>query len=101
MEIKVGKYTLCSDQWSMWIEEEYSYKSEKGKNKGKKVTDTRRVAGYSQNFPQLLKSFEEHRYRNSDAREVKQVLEQFATTERTMMKFIMEAYRNKFRLEDK
>ena len=101
MEIKVGKYTLYSDQWSMWIEEEYTYTGSKGKNAGKKVTESRRVAGYSQNFQQLMKSFAERRYRNSDAKDVKQMLEQMAGTERTMMKFINEACKNKFGLEGK
>ena len=101
MEIKVGRYTLCSDQWQMWIEEEYTYKGKKGKNDGKMVTETRKVAGYSQNLWQLLKSFNENRYRNSDAKEMKEILDTLAQSERTMMKFIGEAYKKKFGLEEK
>lgn len=101
MEIKVGKYTLYSDQWSMWIEEEYTYIGKKGKNEGKKVKETRKVAGYSSNLVQLLKSFNENQYRNDDATEMEQVLEKMTMTERTMMKFINAAYRKKFRLEEK
>lgn len=70
MRIKVGKYTLCSDPYSLWIEEEHIVK--KGKNKGE-VTNTR-VAGYSPTFETLISSFTANKVMDSDAGNLKELL---------------------------
>ena len=90
MEIQVGKYTLCSDQWCMWIDETYTYEGKKGRNKGKQVTEKRRVAGYSNNFRQLLVSFLEHKTRSSDAKEMKEMVEDLSRIESDIRKLIEE-----------
>ena len=70
MEIKIGKYILRSDKYSMWIDEEHEV--QKGKNKGKVVT--RKVAGYSNTFDQLLKSFIAVKHRDNDAQTITELL---------------------------
>lgn len=97
MEIKIGKYTLCSDQWSMWIEEEYSYE---GKG-GKKKNGTRRVAGYCGDFRQLMRSYCQHKYRGDGAKEMREALNVLADTEKDVMEFIDKSCKKKFRLEEK
>lgn len=76
MEIKIGKYILKSDRFSMWIEEEHLV--EKGKTKGKKIT--KRVAGYSTTFDNLLRDFVQVKHRDNDAKTVKELLEVFKQT---------------------
>lgn len=71
MEIRVGKYILKSDRYSMWIEEEHEVKE--GKTKGKKVT--KRVAGFTSNFDLLLRDFVRVKHRDNDAQTVKELLE--------------------------
>ena len=70
MEIKIGKYILRSDKYSMWIDEEHIVKE--GKTKGRTVT--KRVAGYSTTFEGLLRSFIEVKHRDNDAKTVKELL---------------------------
>ena len=53
MEIKIGKYKVCSDNYCMWIT--VMVKPEKG---GKEYE--KKVAGYSINAEQLLDSFIEN-----------------------------------------
>lgn len=76
MEIPVGKYILRSDKYSMWIDEEYIV--QEGKTKGKKVT--RRVAGYSNNFDNLINSFVKTKHRDNDAKTLKELLQVFKKT---------------------
>lgn len=97
MEIEVGKYTLMSDQWSMWIDEKYEYTNKKGE----RTTGVRRCAGYSPNLWLLMEDFAERSTRESGAREMREVLDELASTERAMMKFINTAYKKKFALEEK
>ena len=76
MEIRIGKYILKSDRFCMWIEEEYEVKE--GKTKGKK--GTKRVAGYSTTFEQLLRSFVQVKHRDNDAQTVAELLKVFKQT---------------------
>lgn len=71
MEIRIGKYILRSDKYSMWIDEEYTV--QEGKTKGKKVT--KKVAGYSTTFENLLHSFIQVKHRDNDAKSVKELIE--------------------------
>lgn len=71
MEIRVGKYIIKSDQWSCWIEEEYTGKDSKT---GKDKKMTRRVAGWDTNFDNLLHSFTQHKHMASEAKTVEEFL---------------------------
>ena len=94
MEIKVGKYTLKSDRYSTWIEEEY--KSEDEKTKGK--TMTRRVAGYCQSFNRLLEDFIDKGIKDSDAKSVEEALSVLCKATRDAKKISKEAAEKNFRI---
>lgn len=70
MKIAVGKYTLRSDRYAMWIDEEVEV--QKGKNKGEKRVQ--RIAGYSSDFKSLLSSFTRHKVVDNDAETVEELL---------------------------
>ena len=72
MEIKIGKYTLKSDGFCMWIDEEYEIKT--GKTKGKK--GVRRIAGYASNLDNLIRQFIDHRHKASEATTVAELLKE-------------------------
>lgn len=67
MEIKVGRYIICSDSCNLWVEESYQ-------SKGKE--QRRKVAGYCSNINDLCKSFFDGRLRGSDAGSVGELLAQ-------------------------
>ena len=66
MNIRVVKYILRSDPYCMWIEEEYKQKDGK--------TASKRVAGYSTNLNNLLRSFAEKKLYGSDAENMEQLI---------------------------
>lgn len=72
MEIRIGKYILRSDRFCAWIDVEYETKDKNGKPTGK--TTTRKVAGYSNDFSDLLRSFVRVQHRDNDAKTVKELL---------------------------
>ena len=74
MKIEVGKYTLYSDQWSMWITEKYETKDKKTKLPSGKYEE-RRVAGYSTSIKNLLRSFRDMKVGGSDAESLEELLE--------------------------
>lgn len=94
MTIKIGKYTLHSDSYSMWIDEEYTIS--KGKNKGK--TDIRRIAGYSTSLKNLLSSFRRNKTMGSDAEDLEGFLEVLKTTFEDMDAINREAVEKDFKL---
>lgn len=71
MEIRVGKYILRSDQYCLWIDEEYTSKGKDGKP-GKK--QTRRVAGYAPNIDILVRQFVAHKHMASEAATVEELV---------------------------
>lgn len=71
MKIQVGKYTLRSDQYCMWVDEEYII--EEGKHKGE--LDTRRVAGYCTDITRLLNDFRQKKTWGSDAESLEELIE--------------------------
>lgn len=75
MEIRIGKYVLRSDKFSMWIDAEYEAKDKNGNPTGK--TATRRVAGYTTSWEYLLRDFIEVQHRDNDAKTVKELLKVF------------------------
>ena len=89
MEIRVGNFTLRSDERCFWIEEEYI-----GKDKDKKdKLMTRRVAGYASSYANLLRQFTDHKHKAIGAdtmtkliRELKQIAEDTAQINETALK---------------
>ena len=71
MDIRIGKYYLRSDRYCMWIDTEYETKKD-GKPTGK--TAMRKVAGYSRDFGDLLRSFVRVQHRDNDAKTMKELL---------------------------
>ena len=67
MEIKRGKYTLKSDRWCFWIEEEYINK------KGKK--DIRNVSGYYADIEQLANGLANHTLGESEATSMRKLID--------------------------
>ena len=97
MEIRVGKYILRSDQFTLWIEEEYISKGKDGKP-GKK--QTRKVAGYTDNIDNLIRQFVAHKHRASEAttmtaliKELKQIAEDAAELKKTAVANDLKAMR--------
>lgn len=89
MEIRVGQFTLKSDQMCFWIEEEYIGKD---KNKKDKLM-TRRVAGYASTYANLLRQFTDHKHKAIGAdtmtkliRELKQIAEDTASVNEAALK---------------
>ena len=66
MNIKVGKYIFRSDQYCMWIEEEYTQKNGEIASK--------RVAGYAWNIDNLMRQFSESKVYGSDAESIQQLI---------------------------
>lgn len=93
MEIKIGKYIMKSDQYCMWIEEEYEGKD---KDDNPKLA-YRRVAGYSMNFEQLMKSFCEHKFRGSGASDLRELLKDLAQIQDDMENFRKTAVKEGFK----
>ena len=82
MRIEIGKYIIVSDPQCMWIEEKYTGETKKGEEK----EYTRRVSGYVRTFKELLENFAEHKIRESTARDVKELLADFADCEKELRK---------------
>lgn len=76
MEIKIGKYTIKSDAFCYWIEEEYEIQN--GKTKGKK--GVRRVAGYASSLDALFRQFVEHKHKASEASTVSELIKEMKQT---------------------
>lgn len=74
MEIRVGRYILRSDQFCLWIEEEYESKGKDGKP-GK--TQRRKVAGYADNIDMLIRQFLEHKHKASEASTVEELIKEW------------------------
>ena len=94
MKIEVGKYTLCSDQYSLWIEESYEGKDSKGRAK----MQTRRVAGYAGNMAILMKQFCNHKYKSSDAETMRELLKELTQTFADMVELNEKAVKNDFKV---
>ena len=74
MEIKVGRYYLRSDQFCIWVEEEYQSKSKDGKP-GR--VQRRKVAGYTNSIDNLIRQFCEHKHRASEATTVAELIKEW------------------------
>ena len=94
MDIKVGKYSLRSDMYSLWVEEEYEGKDANDKPKKAK----RRVAGYAGNMEILTRQFCEHRYKDSDAETVRELLKILTQTFEDMKTLNEAAVKNDFKI---
>lgn len=74
MEIRVGKFILRSDQYCMWIEEEYQSKGKDGKQ-GR--IQKRKVAGYTNSIDNLVRQFCRHKHMASEATTVEQLIKEW------------------------
>ena len=97
MEIRVGKFILRSDQYCMWIEEEYQSKGKDGKP-GR--VQRRKVAGYTNSIDNLIRQFCEHKHMASEAttveeliKEWKQIIEDAAKLKKTAVSNDLKAMR--------
>lgn len=97
MDIRVGRFILRSDQYAIWIEEEYQSKGKDGKP-GRK--QTRKVAGYTNSIDNLVKQFVAHKHMASEAttveeliKEMKQVAEDAALIKKTAVANDLKAMR--------
>ena len=85
MKIDIGRYSIVGDSFCLWITETRETKDPKTKKKTGKTT-TERVAGYCENFEQLMEDFIDRKTRNSDATELKALLKDLAGAERDAKK---------------
>lgn len=90
MEIKVGRYTLKSDKFAMYIDEDYV--AENGK-KG-----TRQVAGYCTRMDYLLADFIEKQINDSDAKKLKDVMQKIADATDEAKAIAIAAYKGDFKI---
>lgn len=74
MEIRIGKFILCSDQYSLWVMEEYQSKGKDGKP-GR--VQKRKVAGYTNNIDNLIRQFCAHKHMASEATTVEQLIKEW------------------------
>lgn len=73
MDVRIGKYILKSDGYSLWVEEEYVGKDKNGKEK----KQTRRVAGYAYSLDNLIHQFVSHKHKASEATTVAELLKEW------------------------
>ena len=95
MEIRVGKFILRSDQYSMWVDEEYQSKGKSGKP-GR--VQTRKVAGYSRTLTQLYDSFIGHKFRTSEATTVAELLKDLKQLEQDLSEIRKTAVKEDFKM---
>lgn len=95
MDIKIGKFHLRSDQYSLWVDEEYQSKGKDGKP-GK--TQIKRVAGYSRTMSQLYDSFIGHKFRCSEATTVAELLKDLKQLEQDLSEIRKTAVKEDFKM---
>lgn len=95
MEIRTGKYILRSDQYCFWVDEEYESKGKNGKP-GK--MQTKKVAGYSTTLEGLWRSFAQHKFRNSEATTVKELLTELKQAEQDLGELKKTALKEDFKM---
>lgn len=95
MDIQIGKFHLRSDQYSMWIDEEYQSKGKGGKP-GR--VQTRKVAGYSRTMSQLYNSFIGHKFRCSEATTVAELLKDLKQLEQDLSEIRKTAVKEDFKM---
>lgn len=95
MEIRVGRFTLCSDQYGMWITETYT---SKGKNGAQGKPQTKKVAGYSRTMAQLYSSFVGHKFRCSEATTVAELLKDLKQLEQDLSEIRKTAVKEDFKI---
>ena len=95
MEIRVGKFTLYSDQHCFWVMETYTSKGKDGKP-GK--PQTKKVAGYSRTMSQLYDSFIGHKFRCSEATTVAELLKDLKQLEQDLSEIRKTAVKEDFKM---
>ena len=89
MKITVGKYTIYSDKWSVWINEKFETIDKKTKQPTGKYEE-RKVAGYCNTLERTLEDFIDKKFMGSDAEDLEAVLKALRDAE-TVCKDIIDA----------
>ena len=95
MDKQKGRYHLRSDRYCMWIDAEYETTKD-GKPTGK--TAIRKVAGYSRDFDDLLRSFVKVHHCDNDAKTVKELLTVFKQVAEDTEEIKKTALKNDFKI---
>ena len=74
MDIRVGRFILRSDMYSLWIDEEYTSKGKDGKP-GR--VQRRKVAGYTNSIDNLIRQFCAHKHMASEATTVEELIKEW------------------------
>lgn len=85
MEVKIGRYTVKSDPYCMWITETRK-NAHSGIREVKNEEVESMVAGYTNNIEYLYEDFCEKKFRNSDAKTVKEFLSEAVGIKKDIIK---------------
>lgn len=85
MEVKVGRYTVKSDPYCMWITETRK-NAHAGVREIKNEEVESIVAGYVNTIDQLYEDFCDRKFRNSDAQSVKDFLSEAVSIKKDIVK---------------
>ena len=94
MEIKIGHYTLKSDKFCAWVEQDFEVTE--GKAKGTIIS--RRITGYFRDFNKLLDDFIDVAIKDSDAQTVADALAILCKATKDAKRIAKEAVKNDFRI---
>lgn len=95
MELKVGKYTLKSDRFCAFIEEEVNIKDSKT---GKTKKGNKRVTGFCRDFGVLLDDFIDYKVKDSEAENMKQALAEIDSAMKDAKKIAKAAVKEDFHI---
>lgn len=93
MKISIGKYTIKSDPYNLWIEEEYIAKSKKKDGTEVEKLRGRNITGYHKTWESLIQSFIGRGIGRSDAEDVKKLMADIADVKRDAIMLSIAAYR--------
>lgn len=83
-DIRFGKYIVRSDNYNLWVDEEYIPKKKNGEP-GKMAY--KKVAGYSRTFPELYESFVDAKLRSVEGKSVEEFLKAVSDLREEFMSF--------------
>ena len=94
MEIKIGVYTIRSDKFCIWIEQDFEVTE--GKAKGTIVS--RRITGYYRSLEKLLDDFIDVALKDSDAKSVEEALAILCKATKDASRIAKESIKKDFRI---
>ena len=94
MEIKIGHFTIKSDKFCAWLEQDFEVIE--GKAKGTIVS--RRITGYHLSFDKLLDDFVDTAIKDSDAKTVEDALAVLCKATKDAKRIAKESITNDFRI---